>query len=118
MPQRSAVAVARPRTRRIHREPVRPVSLRMRRTRRSALALRAARRAVCVVQRRTVMADSAATIHEMRYARDMSAYPRISKGGQTCFPETLDHLRTWAHPTSDRLVSAVKCLRIVRTARR
>eukprot|EP00961_Rhodomonas_salina_P215533 2911497-Rhodomonas_salina.2 len=53
----------------------------------------------------------------MRYALDMSAYPRISKGGRTCFQETLDHLRTWAHSTSDGLVSAVKCLWIVRTAR-
>eukprot|EP00961_Rhodomonas_salina_P054383 730573-Rhodomonas_salina.2 len=63
------------------------------------------------------MADSAATIHEMRYARDMSAYPRSSMGGRTCFAETLDHLRTWAHSASDWLVSAVKCLWIVRTAR-
>eukprot|EP00961_Rhodomonas_salina_P269009 3635205-Rhodomonas_salina.1 len=38
----SAVAVARPSTRRIHREPVRPVSFRIPRTRRSALALSAA----------------------------------------------------------------------------
>eukprot|EP00961_Rhodomonas_salina_P062605 840605-Rhodomonas_salina.1 len=65
MPHRSAVAVARPRTRHIHSEPVRPVSLRIRRTSRSALAFRADLSAVCVSRRHTVIADSAATIHKM-----------------------------------------------------
>eukprot|EP00961_Rhodomonas_salina_P185420 2503539-Rhodomonas_salina.6 len=63
MPHRSAVAVAR--------------------TRRSALALSTDLRVVCVSQRRTMIADSAATIHEMRYARDMSAYALRSCGGCT-----------------------------------
>eukprot|EP00961_Rhodomonas_salina_P096736 1301075-Rhodomonas_salina.1 len=85
MPHMSAVAVARPSTCCIHREPVRPVSFRIRRTRRSALALSADLRAACVIRLCTVITDSAATIHEMRYAQDMSAYALTwrSCGGST-----------------------------------
>eukprot|EP00961_Rhodomonas_salina_P052140 699964-Rhodomonas_salina.2 len=68
MPPMSAVAVTRPSTSRIHRESVRPVSFRIPRTRRSALALSADLRVTCVSRQHTVIADSAATIHEMRYA--------------------------------------------------
>eukprot|EP00961_Rhodomonas_salina_P086170 1158231-Rhodomonas_salina.1 len=118
MPHKSAVAVARPRTRLIHLEPARPVSLRILRTSRSAVAFRADLRAVCVNRRRTAIADSAATTHEMRYARDMSANPLYSSRGRTCVAETRDHLRTWAHSVWDGQESAVRCLRIVRAARR